>query len=102
MSGRDRDRLSSSHDWDPDVVTQAGHTNGRVRELSDPDAYVMLGRLASAVARVEHQMKEASDEWKKDRHALRRERRRSALNVAAIVSGIQVLVEALRHAGVIK
>lgn len=98
----ERDRFESAHDFDPDEVTKHGPTNGRVRELSDPDAYVMLGKLASAVARVEDTIKEQAKEWKLDRAALRRERRRSPIAIAGLVSAIQVIVEVLRHAGVIK
>ncbi len=97
-----RERTPSSADWDPEEVTEHGRSNGRVRELTDSDAYVMLGKLAKAVAHLESVVKEANDEWKKDRAALRRDRRRSPVTIAGVMVGIQALVEALRHTGVIK
>lgn len=98
----DRDQLSSSHDFDPEEITAHGRGNGRVRELSDPDAYVMLGKLASAVARVETTLKEQAKEWRLDRQALRRERRRAPIAMAGLVGAVQAVIEVLRHTGVIK
>lgn len=100
--GIDRERLSSSHDFDPDEITEHGRGNGRVRELSDPDAYVMLGKLATAVARCETTVTELADESRKDRKVMRAVLRRGTVSTVGIVGGIQALIEILRHAGVIK
>jgi len=107
------DRFSELHDFEPNEITSHGRTNGRVRELSDPDAYVMLGRLASAVARLETGFAEAAREWKLDREEWRQDRqqllrmqrkqgRRSAGLVAGLVVIVQAVAAALHSAGVIK
>lgn len=97
--GRD---LVSSHDFDPNEVTEHGRSNGRVRELSDPDSYVMLGKLATAVARVEKTVDELAEESRKDRRAMRAVLRRGAASTVGVVGAIQVIVEGLRQAGVLK
>lgn len=101
-NGRERERLSSSNDWSPEDITSHGAGSPRVRELTDPDAYMMLGKLARAVAQLEKTVNELSEEWKADRKALRRERRRGAFNVAAVVAVIQAVIEGLRQVGVLK
>jgi hypothetical protein len=101
-AGNGRERLGSAHDWTPDEVTSHGAGAERTRQLSDPDAYVMLGKLASAVARLEKTVQEMADEWRLDRKALRRERRRSAINAAAVIGVVQAVIEGLRQTGVLK
>lgn len=98
----DRDRLSSSHDFDPDEVTEHGRGNGRVRELTDPDAYVMLGKLATATARCETMVRELAEESRKDRKAMRAVLRRGTASTVGLIGGIQAVIEILRHAGIIK
>ena len=98
----DRERLSSSHDFDPDEVTDHGRSNARVRELTDPDAYVMLGKLATAVARCESTVNEMADESRKDRKVMRAVLRRGTASTVGIVGGIQAVIEILRHVGVLK
>lgn len=107
-------------DFDPDDVTDHGTTNPRVRELTDPDAYVMLGKLASAVARCESTVIEASARWAQDRaellklwkedrdeaRAARRKLARSARTTGGltvgVVGAIQAIVYLLQHSGLIK
>lgn len=111
--------MSQSHhleDFNPDEVTEHGRTSARVRELSDPDAYVMLGRLATAVARCEATTREAmalwkadSDEARKDRDEARKQRTRLArsarntgISTVGLVGFLQAVIYVLQHAGIIK
>lgn len=103
-------------DFDPDDVTDHGTTNPRVRELTDPDAYVMLGKLASAVARCEATVQEASTLWKEDREEAKKDRaearearrklarstRNAGFSTVGLVGVFQALLYVLQHAGIIK
>jgi len=108
MAQRD-ERFESANDFEPEAITSHGTGNKRVRELSDPDALVMLGKLAAAVARLEttigefaREWKEDRREWKEDRKQLRKHQRRGAFNVAGAIVAVEAIVEGLRHAWIVK
>jgi len=108
--------MSQMHEFDPNEVTEHGQTNGRVRQLTDPDAYVMLGKLASAVARCEASMQEASRLWSEDRaeakkdreeariarRKLQRSTRVAGASTVGLVGVAQAVIYILQHAGVLK
>lgn len=107
-----RDRFASSNDWDPEETTNADRGNARVRDLYDPDPMVMLGRLTTAVARLEKQVTEMATGWREDRQAWRDDRkelvrlqrsqgRRSAGLVGGLVVLVQVVSAALHQAGIL-
>lgn len=111
-----RPAFDSVRDFDPEEVTTHGQTNARVRELHDPDAYVMLGKLASAVARCESTVLEASKAWKDEREEARKERaearadrarlarltRRAGVSAVGLAGVLQAVIYALHSAGILK
>ena len=91
-----------SVDWEPEETTRNDNGSRRVRDLYDPDAVVMLGKIARAVADCESKIEGFASAWNRERRERARARKKQTAQLAAVFGVIQVVWQALHQLGVLK
>lgn len=91
---------SWENDWEE--PTRNGIGSRAVKDLTDPDLHVMVGKMARALADTQGEVKELVRAWKAERAARRRGRRRETATVVGAVGVIQAVIAALHQMGVLK
>ena len=101
MSPRPGDfQAGDDDDWQE--PTKNGGGSRAVKDLTDPDVHVMLGKMARAVADTQSEVRALVQAWKLERGARRRARGRQTAFIVSAVGVIQGVLAALHQAGVLK
>ncbi len=95
-------RPQSAPDWEPEATTLNEAGSVRVRELYDPDALMMLGKLARSVADCHAKIDELAKLWKAERRERRRSRRLQTAGLAGLFAFIQGAQALLHQMGILK
>jgi hypothetical protein len=96
------ERFESVGEDDWEEPTRNGGGSRAVKDLTDPDVHVMLGKMARAVADTQAEVKALVKAWRSERAARARGRRREAVTVVSIVTLVQGVLAALHQFGVLK
>ena len=102
MAFRDPEPEAYDRDSDWEEPTRNGHTSRAVKDLTDPDVHVMLGKMARAVADTQSEVKELVRAWKAERRSRKLSRRRETVTIVSAVGVLQAVLAALHQAGVLK
>lgn len=93
-------RESLHDDWEE--PTRNDVSSRAVRDLTDPDVHVMLGKMARAVADTQAEVKALVLAWRNERRARGRARRREGALTVGAVGLIQAVLAILHQTGVLK
>ncbi len=96
----ERSERDSSSDWEE--PTKNGGGSRAVKDLTDPDVHVMLGKMARAVADTQSEVKALVKAWRAERAARSRSRRRETVTIVSAMGVVQAVLAALHQMGVLK
>lgn len=100
MFNERQERDSSSGDWEE--TTRNGSASRAVKDLTDPDVHVMLGKMARAVADTQADVKALVLAWKSERRARKLSRRRETVTIVSAMGVVQAILAALHQVGILK
>ncbi len=102
-----RDPISRNDDerdsWvDLEELTKNGGGSRAVKDLTDPDVHVMLGKMARAVADTQAEVRALVKAWRLERGARKASRRRQTALLVSAFGALQAVSTILHQMGILK